>query len=460
MCLMRTEKSGPGIPHRARPNPYKRTENYTMNDTPSTTRSTRRRVQAQVTWSEMGFLDLGDPNRKVEQIRKEIANGEREPLVPGSSVMVKKRGVSEALETREMRIETEADRAEIRMLANRLARERLSGQDVAEDFQPTDLSDDGDDEPPPDVLAHPLGVGLFYRGATNELIGDPESGKTWIALAACVEVMRAGGTAHYIDLDHNGRRRIKSHLIYLGADPECILERFTLWEPQSPEQVNKVVQVIVTTPPDLVVMDSIGELLPLFDAKINDADDYTRVHTRVLKPMAAAGVCVVSIDHLSKGADSRAYGATGSIAKKRAVRGASLFVELDGVAYKPGAGGRSRLTINKDAGGGLRAVAADGRRLGSFVLGADGGWSFGETVAQTTAQAASDSLRDALLSIVEETPGLNGVQIKERAQGLAGRAAIDQALRAMCADDVLHTRKGKNNASFYYPVSEDAGDAL
>lgn len=46
-------------------------------------------------------------------------------------------------------------------------------------------------EPPaPTVLRRTDGHGVFYAGQVNSLFGEPESGKTWIALAAAAEVLR------------------------------------------------------------------------------------------------------------------------------------------------------------------------------------------------------------------------------------------------------------------------------
>jgi hypothetical protein len=48
-------------------------------------------------------------------------------------------------------------------------------------------------EPPtPDYLNREDGHNLFYRGTVNILFGDPESGKSWVALAACQEALSAG----------------------------------------------------------------------------------------------------------------------------------------------------------------------------------------------------------------------------------------------------------------------------
>ncbi|ORI11757.1 hypothetical protein BJD99_01040 [Rhodococcus sp. 1163] len=45
-------------------------------------------------------------------------------------------------------------------------------------------------EPPaPEILQRSDGHALFYTGQVNLVFGDPESGKTWVALAAGAEVL-------------------------------------------------------------------------------------------------------------------------------------------------------------------------------------------------------------------------------------------------------------------------------
>src|SRR4051812_19239337 len=51
----------------------------------------------------------------------------------------------------------------------------------------------GIESPVPKLLARTDGQFLFYRGEVNTLFGDPDSGKTWIMLCGCAEVLASGG---------------------------------------------------------------------------------------------------------------------------------------------------------------------------------------------------------------------------------------------------------------------------
>jgi len=76
------------------------------------------------------------------------------------------------------------------------------------------------------------------------------------------------------------------------------------------------------------------------------------------------------IDHLAKGSESRAYGAGGTMAKKRAAGGVSLRVTVL-EPFVPGKGGRASLAVHKDRHGGLTKHRASKDReplAGTFRL--------------------------------------------------------------------------------------------
>lgn len=211
-------------------------------------------------------------------------------------------------------------------------------------------------EPPaPVLLRRTDDVALFYAGSVNHLIGDPESGKTFIALAAVVEALQDGRRALVLDLDHNGAVATVARLLELGAGVEALSDpqQFRYAEPEDADHLDRLVEDATTWRPAAAVLDSVGELLPLLRLSSNSPDDFTLAHARALKPLAMAGAAVLAVDHLAKNADSRLQGATGTAAKRRAVGGTSLRVTIKD-AFTPGKGGSCYLNINKDRHGGLR----------------------------------------------------------------------------------------------------------
>jgi hypothetical protein len=218
------------------------------------------------------------------------------------------------------------------------------------------LLDGGLPEPPaPSVLFCSDGVALFYEGQVNHVFGDPESGKTWLCLAGVASVLATGGRAAVVDLDHNGMAATVTRLLHLGAPKDALRDvgRFRYAEPEDRLHLLAIVADLREWRPVVVVVDSLGELLPLFGASSNSPDDFTKVNGGTLVPLARAGAAVVVIDHLAKNTDSRAMGATGTAAKKRAIGGVSLRVVVVD-QFAPGQGGSARVSIAKDRHGGLR----------------------------------------------------------------------------------------------------------
>lgn len=209
--------------------------------------------------------------------------------------------------------------------------------------------------PVPDVLSFSDDFCLFYSSSFNLIYGDTESGKTWLCLAAITSVLNDGGTATIIDLDHNGAPALIGNLVKLGVsveileDPTC----FRLSEPEDRLELQEVVQDQLVIKPDVVVLDSLGEILPLFRANSNSADDFTTVHAEVIKPLTRNGASVLVVDHLAKSADSRSFGPTGTAAKMRAADGLAIRVTAE-QQFTPGEGGKAKLQAYKDRYGGVR----------------------------------------------------------------------------------------------------------
>lgn len=232
-------------------------------------------------------------------------------------------------------------------------------------------------EPPaPEILARDDDNALFYREQVNSLFGEPESGKTWIALAAAAETLAEGGSAVVIDLDHNGMLSTVSRLLSLGASKDALanFSQFRYVEPDDRPELHAIVHELVELRPDVVILDSIGELLPALGLNSNSPDDFTVAHSIVLKPLARSGACVIAIDHVAKNPDSASRGPTGTAAKSRAIGGVSLRVKVK-EAFAPGRGGSAYISIRKDRHGGLRATSPSGEGeplAGTFALHPEG----------------------------------------------------------------------------------------
>lgn len=211
------------------------------------------------------------------------------------------------------------------------------------------------DPPAPVLLTRTDGQAIFYAGQVNLLFGDPESGKTLVAMAAAAEAMHAGRRVAFIDIDHNGLIATVSRFLDMSVKEHLLRDPglFRYVEPEDKAHLLAVVADLSCWRPAVVVVDSIGELLPLMNLSSNSPDDFTIAHACVLKPCARAGAAVIAVDHLPKGVENKANGPTGTAAKRRAVGGVAIRVVVE-EQFSPGNGGSAYLTINKDRHGGLR----------------------------------------------------------------------------------------------------------
>jgi hypothetical protein len=230
----------------------------------------------------------------------------------------------------------------------------------------------GERRPPqqPEHLQTDNGHCLFYAGRINGMYGDPETAKSWIAQTTITQGLHQGQRAVYLDIDHNGSTEIAERLMLLGATPEQVgnPNQFRIYEPEDRQGLITFLTEMVHWKPDIAVIDSLGELMPMLGAKSIDNDELTNAMRAVLKPLAhKLGACVITIDHLPKGQDARSTGyAIGGIAKKRIVDGTYLSCEaIDPPA--PGHIGKIRLSIEKDRHGQVRANAT-GRIAGDYII--------------------------------------------------------------------------------------------
>lgn len=306
----------------------------------------------------------------VNWLRDSNTVARREPVLAVAVAELMRAGASEAdvaaLPTADLRTKA----ASVRLIetwaeAERLERRRKAARGGAPEpdedgplYADIDalLSDGLPPAPTPDILRRTDGVGLFYRSEINLLYGDPEDGKTMLALAGCAQVLSDGGVAMFIDLDDNGVASTVARLLMLGAPVEALRAgRFRYCSPAGRDRMEEAVKDCLGQgrSPDIVVIDCVGELVPLYDGSNNDSDDFTRIIRATAGPLSRAGSAVVLIDHMAKNTDSRNYGAGGTMAKRRRVGGTQLRV----VVQKPlrkGQGGALRVLIRKDRHSGLR----------------------------------------------------------------------------------------------------------
>lgn len=320
--------------------------------------------------------------------------------------------------------------------------------------------------PPPVYARRTDGTALFYRGRVNGVFGDPESGKTWLAQIAGVEALNNGGTFTMVDVDHNGQDHTAARLMLLGAHPTAIADptRFRYYEPEDAEQLRAAVIDITSLIPDVVILDSLGEILPMLGVKSVDNDEITAALRTICMPPAKAGSCVIAVDHLPKSAEARSTGyAIGGTAKKRAVDGAYLRAEAR-TQPTPGGIGRITLRIEKDRTGELRKSSGGGY-AGTFTLDSTvpgvTTWSIGREDSPITADGKfrPTHLMERISRHVEDNDQSSFREIKLAVRGTDTH--LRAAIECLVAEGFLSRIDGRNNAKLHHSIAtyrEDEDD--
>lgn len=226
-------------------------------------------------------------------------------------------------------------------------------------------------EPEPEFLRRTDGAALFYRGKVNGLLGESESGKTWVALLTVAQVLARGGTVLYLDFEDTPAGII-ARLRALGVTDEQLAGMHYV----GPEETlhaaatQDLRDTITTARPELIVLDGFNAAMTLLGLDINDNGDATKFSQMLLRPLSDSGAAVVYVDHIPKAKENRGKGGIGAQAKRAMTTGCALAVDVI-TPFGRGMSGRLKLTVDKDRPGHVRAISAEAKRAGIAVLESD-----------------------------------------------------------------------------------------
>ena len=225
-----------------------------------------------------------------------------------------------------------------------------------------------EEEPPPAFLARNDGHRLFYRGKVNALLGESESGKTWVALHAVAQCLQVGERVIYIDFEDSGRG-ILSRLRSLGMSDKQ-LSNFTYANPDENlklEQRNDLVEALVEQKPDFIVVDGVNAGMTLLGLDLTNNRDATMFSQSLLKPLTMSGAAICTIDHVTKSKEGRGNYAIGAQAKRADINGVAIAVEVV-QPFGRGMTGELQLKVTKDRPGHVRANSKDAKIAGRVLI--------------------------------------------------------------------------------------------
>lgn len=311
---------------------------------------------------------------------------------------------------------------------------------------------------PPTWGRRSCGNALFYPGRLNGVFGDPEAAKSWLAQICVVEALAAGQRAAIVDVDHNGMELTAERLLLLGARPDHLADRgqFRYHDPDDGGEVAAAVASLADWRPAVVVLDSLGELVPMVGKESNSNDDLTMVLRGLARPLLKVGSCVITIDHLAKAHEARGNGfAIGGMAKKRAIDGTYLHAETRTPAA-PGQVGRITLRVEKDRAGRLRATCT-GKYVGTLTLDSTHPHTITVRIGTEDSPLGPDGhfrpthLMEAVSRFVEQNDQCTQTRIEESIRGKRGH--VRTALNRLVDEGYVTQMDGPRNSTLHHSVA-------
>lgn len=308
------------------------------------------------------------------------------------------------------------------------------------------LAGEGDTATPA-MLRRTDGQALLYTGKLHAFNAEPESGKSWLAMWACLEVIEAGGHALYVDFEDDAATAVE-RLLALGADPAQLLDRFHYMRPDDPVNAAATLRVraaLRAWPVQLCVIDGVGEAMASSGWNEDKAADYFSFANALPRPVRRAGVAVILIDHLPKNRETRGDDARGSGAK-RGVVDAALRLEV-ARPFGRGRDGMAKVIVAKDRHGHLRGATHNGRLIAEMHLtSADAGQSVTLTLRPPPDPGAGAPFRptEIMAKVSAEVEAAGPLSKRTIRSVIRGKATyVDLAIGLLVAEGYLQsTAKG------------------
>lgn len=308
------------------------------------------------------------------------------------------------------------------------------------------------DDDMPTMLVRDDGACLIYPGRVHVFAGEPESGKSWLALHLCAEQMDAGRHVIYVDFEDT-LAGVVGRLVALDVEPQRILSLFHYVrpsEPLGPEGRHALAELLNRTSPALVVLDGLTEALTLHGLALESNRDVAHFLELVPRFVARQGPAVVIIDHVSKDKEQRGRWAIGAQHKLAGVDGVSYGLEV----VKPvvrGGDGLVRLVVAKDRPGHVRRVAYEKKTAAEICTHSDKNLLTVTVVTPGGSHRDSDwrptVLMERLSMWLERNPGSNARLVEASVTGKG--PSIREALKYLVADGHAAIETGARGAHQY-----------
>jgi hypothetical protein len=248
------------------------------------------------------------------------------------------------------------------------------GDQASNSWEPMDLGPylRGEVEPP-----QPPSIGirratdliqLIYARREHVIVGDTESGKTWLALACAAVELAGGNSVVYIHYEEPGPESTIERLRLLGISDAMLTPPLFRFIAPNQAAHQEWIKALLAPAPALVIHDGVNEAMSLHGHDIDKADGAATFRRRLIVPFLRAGAATIACDHLPMGADGARKNAYGSVHKGNAIDGARIALE-NREPFGRGLRGRSNVFVTKDRPGHLRAAGKPTKTPGKTFFG-------------------------------------------------------------------------------------------
>lgn len=310
-------------------------------------------------------------------------------------------------------------------------------------------------EPDPTHLTRGDGPAMFYSGRVNGLIGESESGKTWVALHATSQELAQGKPVIYLDFEDSAPG-IVTRLRKMGCDDNQLahLTYISPDESLSLPAKQDLGEALAQAHASLVIVDGFNAAMTLMGLDINSNNDATQFAQVLLKPIAATGACVIYVDHVPKSREARGKGGIGAQAKRAMTTGCALTVTVT-EPFGEGQAGRLHLTVDKDRPGKVRARSYAAKHAGDVIITPrDRGMHISiqpSDKGQAVDPAETKARRD-LIAHIKDHPGLSQTQLEKDIKG--SNELIRGRLEYLVHLGKLQVVNGPRSSKLYYFIEE------
>jgi hypothetical protein len=346
-------------------------------------------------------------------------------------------------------------------------------------WEPIDLGPwlRGDIAPPqpPSVGARRSdGIQLIYPGREHALVGETESGKTWLALACVAAELIDSHRVVYVHYEEGSPESTIERLRLLGVPDDLLLPpQFRFVAPQQAAH-KEWIKALLDPTPTLVVHDGVNEAMSLHGAEIEKADGAATFRRRLITPFLRIGAATIACDHLPMTRNSSRRDAYGSVHKGNALDGARIALE-NRSPFGRGLRGVSHVYVTKDRPGHLRAQGKPDKLPGKTYIGTligDGSDPFSPFSLMfyppkpddqpTTAKSEADEIAETVWQVITALPDRTAgslralyAQMRKAGHQFTEEKAHD-AVDDLIADGRLREVPGKRGAQGFQAVTTAA----